>query len=419
MDQDFMKKKAPLHLVLAMSLPMVLSMLVNLLYNIIDSYFVARISENAMTALSLVYPLQNLVMAVSVGFGIGINAAAAYYLGAGNREAADNTVSQGVLLSVIHGLVLTFGCLCVMPSFLRAFTKDAETISFALRYSNIVFLFSAVITISVSFEKIFQAVGKMTVSMVSMLCGCVINIILDPIFIFGAGRILPMGIEGAALATGIGQTATLAIYLFIYLKKPLPVRVRLKGQLSQEKQFKRLYIVGIPAALNMGLPSLLITALNGILSQYSQMYVLVLGIYYKLQTFIYLTANGIVQGIRPLVGYNYGAGEYRRVKQIHNAALEICAVVMLMGMAICLSASEFLMGMFTVNTETVKAGAQPVSGMLFGLRSLRQQPYPVFSTDITLVTNFLCNLTRKREVKVINELDTRGGLWYSGQRRGL
>lgn len=358
MNQDFMKKKAPLRLVLTMSLPMVLSMLVNSLYNIIDSYFVARISENAMTALSLVYPLQNLVMAISVGFGIGINAAAAYYLGAGNKKAADNTVSQGILLSVVHGAVLTFGCLWIMPVFLRAFTKDAETISFALRYSNIVFLFSTVITISVSFEKIFQAVGKMTVSMVSMLCGCVINIILDPVFIFGAGVIPPMGIEGAALATGIGQTATLMIYLVIYLKKPLPVCIKLKGQLAEEKQFKRLYIVGIPAALNMALPSLLITALNGILSQYSQMYVLVLGIYYKLQTFIYLTANGIVQGIRPLAGYNYGAGEYKRVKQIHNAALGICAVVMLTGMVICLSASEFLMELFTVNTETVKAGAQ-------------------------------------------------------------
>lgn len=356
MDQEFMKKKAPLPLVLTMSLPMVLSMLVNALYNIIDSYFVAKISENAMTALSLVYPLQNLIIAVTVGFGIGINAAAAYYLGAGDSKTADNAVSQGMLLSIVHGFILMAGCLAGVHAFLRIFTTDEETISYALRYSNIVFAFTVFIAVSTAFEKIFQSVGKMTVSMISMLSGCVINIVLDPILIFGAGFIPAMGIEGAAIATGIGQTATLIIYVVIYLKRPLPVRLRLQGQLSEKKLFKRLYSVGIPAALNMALPSLLVTALNGILSQYSQMYVLVLGIYYKLQTFIYLTVNGIVQGIRPLVGYNYGAGEYKRVRQIHNTALRLSMVIMLAGMGICLFASGNLMGLFTGNPSTIEAG---------------------------------------------------------------
>lgn len=366
MDQEFMKQKAPLPLVLTMSLPMVISMLVNSLYNIIDSFFVAKISENAMTALSLVFPLQNMVTAVGVGFGIGINAAVAYYLGAGDLKSANHAASQGLWLNAIHGVILMIGCLAVMPLFLGMFTSDQGTLSYALRYSNIVFLFSIIITIGVSFEKIFQSVGRMKVSMLSMLIGCVLNIVLDPILIFGVGKIPPMGMEGAALATGIGQTATLVIYLIIYCKKPLPVKLQWRGLVSENKQYKRLYAVGIPATLNMALPSLMITSLNGVLSLYSQTYVLILGIYYKLQTFIYLTANGIVQGIRPLVGYNYGAKEYERVKRIHHTALSLCSIVMLVGMIICLFASEFLMGLFTSNPETIQLGVMALHIICWG-----------------------------------------------------
>ena len=357
MNQDFMKKKPPFTLVVSMSLPMVLSMLVNSLYNIIDSYFIAKISEDAMTALSLVFPIQNLVNAAAIGFGIGINAAVSYYLGAGDTKAANYSASQGLLLSGIHGLIFMIACPVLMPIFLGTYTNNTSIISFALRYSYIVFAFSIVINIGITFEKIFQSVGKMTVSMVSMLCGCIINIILDPLLIFGAGWIPSMGIEGAALATGIGQTVTLILYIVIYRIKSLPLYLQFKRISTGKKQWKRLYSVGIPAALNLALPSILISALNGILSHYSQMYVLILGIYYKLQTFIYLTANGIVQGIRPLVGYNYGAKEYKRVKQIHMTALSLCSIVMLVGMIICLFSSEILMGIFTATPKTIQAGA--------------------------------------------------------------
>lgn len=358
MNQTYMKEKPVFPLILTMSLPMVLSMLVNALYNIVDSYFVAQINEEAMTALSLVFPLQNLVTAVGVGFGIGINAAVAFYLGAQRREDACRCASQGTLLNTIHGLILTLGCIAFMPVFLRMFTSDETVITYGLDYSGVVFLFSAVITVGVSFEKLFQAVGMMKVSMISMLAGCVINIILDPLFIFGAGFIPAMGVKGAALATGIGQTATLAVYLVIYLRADMPVRIRLeRGALLSGKICRRLYGVGIPATLNLALSSLLITALNSILSGFSQMYVLILGIYYKLQTFIYLTANGIVQGIRPLVSYNYGAGEMDRVKKIHRLSLLLGALIMALGTALCLAVPGRIMGLFTQNPQTIQAGA--------------------------------------------------------------
>lgn len=358
MDQNYMKERPVLPLVLAMSFPMVLSMLVNALYNIVDSYFVARISEHAMTALSLVYPLQNLTVAVGVGFGIGINAAAAFYLGAGEKGKADAVVSQGIVLNGVHGILLTAGGIAVMPGFLRLFTQDLQVIEDGIAYSRIVFLFSAVLTLGVSFEKIFQAVGRMRVSMGCMLLGCIVNIILDPVLIFGAGPIPAMGVRGAAVATGIGQAASLAGYIVIFLARPLPVKFSLKKGVITGNEFKRIYRVGIPAALNIGLPSLLITCLNGILAELGQIYVLILGIYYKLQTFIYLTANGIVQGIRPLVGFNYGAGRRDRVKSILNVSLALGAGIMALGTGLCMAVPERLMGMFSESPVTIAEGAK-------------------------------------------------------------
>lgn len=325
MEQTFMKEKKILPLVLSMSLPMMLSMLVNSLYNIVDSYFVAQISEQAMTALSLVYPLQLLETAIAVGFGIGMNAAAAYYLGAKEQQRADG-----------------------------------------VKYSNLVFIFAVPNVIAITFEKIFQAEGRMKVSMLSMLCGCVANIILDPLLIFGIGIFPKMGIEGAAIATGIGQVIPLIVYLFIFIKHPVSLHFHWHKKVFQKRLMGQMYGVGIPATLNLALPSFMITALNGILAVYSASYVLVLGIYYKLQTFIYLSANGIVQGIRPIISYNYGAGERGRVKRIFITALIMIASIMFVGMLICLGFAGNLIGLFTKNSLTILDGAQAVRIICMG-----------------------------------------------------
>lgn len=298
MNDAFMKEKPILGLVLSMSLPMVLSMLVNSLYNIVDSYFVASISEEAMTALSLVYPIQNLINAITIGFGVGINATIAFYLGAERKEQADRAASAGFFINAVQSLILMIICLLVMPGFLRLYSKDTGVIDYALRYSRIVFAFAVMISFSLSFEKIFQAVGRMKVSMVSLMAGCISNIILDPLLIFGVGPFPAMGIEGAALATGIGQTVSVAVYLIIYVVRPIPVRITRKALCLEKDVLSRIYSVGIPATLNLAVPSLTISALNAVLAGFSDVYVLVLGVYYKLQTFLYLTANGIVQGIR-------------------------------------------------------------------------------------------------------------------------
>ena len=287
-NNDFMKTKPVLPLILSMSMPMVISMLVNSLYNIVDSFFVAKISENAMTSLSLVFPVQNFINSIAVGFGVGINAVISYFLGAKKKEQADNAASIGMLFSILHGILMIFICNLIMPSFLGMFTSDKEVIELGLKYSRIVFSFSIFICVSLTFEKVFQAVGKMTFTMISLMSGCIVNIILDPVLIFGLGPVKGLGINGAAIATIIGQLTTFLIYVFIYLRKDAGIKFKLRNISFDISIIKKLYAVGIPATLNMALPSVLTSALNAILSSFSGMYVVILGIYYKLQTFLYL-----------------------------------------------------------------------------------------------------------------------------------
>lgn len=357
MEQTFMKEKPVLPLVLSMSLPMILSMMVASLYNIIDSYFVAKISEDAMTALALVYPVQNLINALTIGFSIGINAVIAYHLGAGMEEKANCAATLGLALSTVHGIVLTVFCIGGMPWFLRMFTSAETVLDMGFRYSRIAFGFAVIIAWGMAYEKIFQSIGKMFLTMVSMLCGCIANIILDPILIFGSGPFPQMGIEGAALATGLGQTISLAMYLIICVIRPIPVRIGVRYLRWDKEMAGRLYAIGVPATLNMALPSLLISSLNVILAAYSQAYVMVLGVYYKLQTFLYLPANGIVQGMRPLVGYNYGANEQKRVEKIYRVALFLTLGIMAVGTILCQSVPVWLIGLFATSGETMAAGA--------------------------------------------------------------
>ena len=356
MNETFMKEKPVFPLILSMAIPMVVSMLVNSLYNIVDSFFVAQISEDAMTALSLVYPVQNFLNAVSIGFGVGLNAVIAFYLGAGDYKKADMAASQGITLSVIHSVILTIGSIAVMPVFLGMFTSSASILELGLQYSRIAFAFTPVIIFNLIFEKIFQAVGNMKVSMIGLMTGCVANIILDPILIFGLGPFPVMGIHGAALATGMGQALTLIYYLTVYIRRLIQVRIRRSCLRLTRQMAARLYAIGVPATLNLALPSVLISALNGILAAYSGVYILVLGIYYKLQTFLYLPANGFVQAMRPLIGYNYGAGEHKRVSQIYRIVLAMTSGIMLAGTVICLVIPGWLMGLFTHTPEAVAAG---------------------------------------------------------------
>lgn len=358
MSDTFMREKPIFPLLTSMAFPMVLSMMVNALYNIVDSFFVAKISENAMTALSLVFPMQNLINAIAIGFGVGINAQIALHLGASSLRRADTAATHGMMYSLVHGLVITVVSIAAAPNFLASFTKDPDVLSMGTTYSQIAFSFSIIVMAALAFEKIYQAMGRMKLTMIALFSGSVCNILLDPVLIFGWGPFPQMGIAGAALATGIGQLLTLVIYLLSYFFFPPKVQLRYDCLRPNGRMDLQLYAIGVPAILNLALPSLLISFLNALLATFSQSYVVVLGIYYKLQTFLYLPGSGIVQGMRPIIGYNYGAGEYKRVQKIYRLTLWLCAGIMLVGTILCFLLSDRLVGLFTSQPETIAIGQQ-------------------------------------------------------------
>ena len=368
MDQNFMKEKKVLPLVLSMSLPMMLSMLINSLYNIIDSMFVARVGEKALTAISLVYPLQTLVTSISVGFGVGISAAVAFFLGMGEHKKADQSASEGLFLSIVHGVLMSVLLTAILPSFLRLFTTDEEIYQMGITYGTWVLSFSLVISVYIAYEKIYQSLGNMIVPTLCLAAGCLTNIVLDPILIFGIGPIPRMEVKGAAIATVIGQIVPLVMYLVWHRKKGLGVSIHIKDMKPDPAICGRLYAVGIPSSLTLGMPSLLITLLNKIAGAFSSVYVLVLGVYFKLQTFLYLPASGIVQGMRPILSFNYGAGEKKRMKQILSVCTGLIFGILTVGTALFLLFPERAAALRIISLGFVVSGISVVaSGALEAL----------------------------------------------------
>ena len=361
MEQTEMKNKPLLNLIVKMSLPIIISMIINALYNIVDSYFVAKVSEDAMTAISLIFPLQYLANACGIGFGVAIASLTAYYYGANKKDDATYSATKGVILSIIHGVIITIFSLIVAKPFLQMFTDNEQIIQYGLDYFYIVAFFAPLITVSMALEKILQAQGKMKITMFAMAIGAVVNIILDPIFIIN----LNMGVQGAAIATGIGLFVGLLTYIFIFIKCKLDINLSFKVK-SNMNIISRLYSIGIPSSLNLALPSFMIIALNSILTTYDDSYVLILGVYYKIQTFLYFIVSGLVQGIRPIISYNEGAKQYKRVNSTFYISLLISVVVMIIGTILFLTIPDKLIGLFTNNSQTITDGAHALRIISFG-----------------------------------------------------
>lgn len=352
----FMKTKPVFSLLISMSVPMMLSMLIQSLYNIVDSIYVSRLGTDALTAVSLAYPLQNAIISVSVGVGVGISSAISIHLGSGDQEKANRSATLGVALTVFHCIFFILAGIFVTRPFLSLFTDDPDILKSACSYTYIVLCFSFGALLQVAFEKIFQGIGEMKITMYLLSVGCVINIILDPILIFGLLGFPRLGITGAAVATVIGQIGAFLLYVAVYLRKDYAVCIHPKYLKADFEIVRQIYGVGIPSTLMMLLPSFLISILNGILTSMSEVYVAVLGVYYKLQTFIYMPANGIVQGMRPIIGYNYGAGKAERVRTTIRYSLACTAALMLLGTILSLAVPGPILSLFKADSELMVAG---------------------------------------------------------------
>lgn len=331
-QENQMGSKKMLPLVISMAVPPMLSMLIQSLYNIVDSIFVARLSEEALSAVSIIFPLQNLTLSIAVGLGIGVNSYIARNLGAGDKEKVNSACVLGFILTAIHYiLIAVLGVLCMKP-FVQAFARTEEVSQMCYDYGYIVILFCFGQLFHITVEKIFQSTGKMMIPMVLQGVGCIINIIMDPILIFGLLGFPAWGVKGAAVATVIGQmvSCVLGIVLFAKGKSGIKVHKTKRSDLSIS-MVKQIYTVALPSTLIMALPSILIAGLNGILVGFSTAAVSVFGIYYKLQTFVYMPANGLIQGIRPIIAYNYGADNRKREIDAIKISLYLVGGIMAAG----------------------------------------------------------------------------------------
>ena len=309
-------------LLLSMSLPIMISMIVQALYNVVDSIFVAMIEEDALTAVSLAFPVQNLLIAVSVGTAVGINALLARYLGEKEYEKANAVAENGVFMGIVcYILFLIAGLTCITP-FYRSQTSSANIISYGEDYLSIICIVSIGIFIQAIFEKLLQATGKTIYTMFTQGTGAIINIILDPILIFGHFGFPQMGVKGAAVATVIGQCVAGILAVFLNHRVNKEIRMKLKGFRPSLSVIGHIYMIAVPTIVMQAIGSVMVYGLNRILIVFSSTATAVFGVYFKLQSFIFMPVFGLNNGMVPIVAYNYGAGKKERViKTIRLAAL--------------------------------------------------------------------------------------------------
>lgn len=356
-SSNAMGTRPVLPLLLSMSVPPMISMLIQSMYNVVDSIFVARLSQNALTAVSLAFPLQNLVLSVAVGLGVGLNACIARSLGAGDPQKANDAAAHGLVFTTIHALLFVLVGIFGTRPFLQMFTTDPEVLEMGCQYSYIVICLSFGSLYHIFIEKIFQATGNMVVPMILQGVGAIINIVLDPILIFGLFGLPALGVPGAAIATVAGQMTACALAVILFVKSSCPVRIRMKGFRLNGALTAQLYGVGIPSGLIMALPSLLVGMLNAILASFSQTAVAVFGAYFKLQTFVYMPASGLVQGMRPIMSFNYGAGRRDRMHQILRSSLLVTGGIMLVGWLLFSLLPGPIMALFGADAEMSAMGA--------------------------------------------------------------
>ena len=338
-------------LIFSMALPAMLSMIINALYNIVDSIFVAQYSQSALAAVSLVFPLQTLVVAIGVGTGVGVNSLISRRLGEKRQLHADSAAEHGIALSVIGGivfLVLGFGLSGV---FVNAFGATEDVSVQAVQYSHIAVGLSIFVMISMMCEKVQQSTGNMIIPMLQGLTGAIVNIILDPLMIFGIGPFPEMGVSGAALATVIGQICGMLIGLWGVFKHQKVLRLNMRKFKWRLQTVKDIYRVGLPGIVMQSITSVMTAGMNGILIGFSQTAVNVLAVYFKLQTFVFMPVFGLNQGALPVMGYNYGARNKKRLFGAYRIALGTAVAIMLLGFVLFQLIPEPMLMMFVDRTD--------------------------------------------------------------------
>ena len=345
-----------LPLIFKMSLPAIFSMLVQALYNIVDSMFISWYAEEGLTAVSLAFPVQMLITAVGVGTSVGINSLISRRLGEKRQEEADSAASHGLVLAALSSIpFIIFGLFFTRP-FMQAFTDDQMVVEYGVQYLSIVMSCSFAILLEMAAEKTLQSTGNMISPMISKLIGSLTNLILDPILIFGFMGIPAMGVRGAAIATVAGQFLAMAFLCYNLFAKNHAVTVKLRGFRFNKNTVKNIYVVGLPSIVMQAIGSVASIGMNGILSGFSDMAVSVMGVYSKLQSFVFMPLFGLNQGLMPIMGYNYGARNKKRFTDALKYAVIIAVCIMAFGTLLFFLCPRMLLSIFQASEDMMELG---------------------------------------------------------------
>ncbi len=354
-NENIMGYESIPRLIMKLSLPLMLSMLIQALYNVVDSIFVARVSETALTAVSLAYPLQSLMIAFGIGTAVGVNSYLARKLGEKRGDEAEAAADNGFFLAIITWIVFAlFGIFSTKP-FISLFTDDPELLRLTSEYASICLIFSFGIFIDITAERIMQATGDSIHPMISQSLGAITNIILDPVFIFGFG----MSVKGAAIATVIGQIVSMiAALFFVSRNKYVRLHLTLKGFRPSGRIIKEIYAVGIPTIIMNSVGTVSVSAMNSILISFTATAVSVLGVYFKLQSFIFMPVFGLQAGMIPIIAFNYGARKKHRMLATLRTGGSVAVVIMVLGFLLFQLVPGVLLSMFAASDEMLRIGSR-------------------------------------------------------------
>lgn len=354
--ENKMGTESILKLIITMSLPSIFSMLVQALYNIVDSIFISHYSENALTAVSLAFPVQMLMMSLAIGTAIGVNSLVSRRLGEKRFDAANNAATHGMVLAFLSWCaVALLGAFLIRPYF-SMFRLESETLQYACDYTSIVVIGSFGLFLQIAVEKILQATGNMIIPMVLMLIGSITNVILDPIMIFGYLGFPAMGAAGAALATICGQLLAMIVSLVFLFAKKHDVSIHLKGFCFHRETISEIYRVGIPSIIMQSIGSVMVSVFNLILATFSELAVTVLGVYYKLQSFVFMPVFGLTHGLMPIMGYSFGARNRARLNQAIKLGCIFSFSIMVVGTLLFFVVTKPLLMIFNADAALLDIG---------------------------------------------------------------
>lgn len=344
-------------LLISMSLPMMISMLVQALYNIVDSMFVAKLCEEALTAVSLAFPIQTLMISVASGTGVGINALLSRNLGEKNFEGANRAAKNGLFLGIISCII--FAVLGIVGShlFFAVQTDDPLIVKYGTEYLSIICILSVGIFMQITFERLLQSTGKTIYNMITQGTGAIINIILDPILIFGLFGMPKLEVAGAAIATVIGQLIAVAMSFYFNVKKNKEININMRRFRPHRQTISAIYRVGVPSIIMQSIGSVMTFGMNKILLMFSSTAAAVFGVYFKLQSFIFMPVFGLNNGMIPIIAYNYGARHKKRIVQTIKLSILIAVSIMVIGFIIFQTIPEFMLRtMFDASDHMVEIG---------------------------------------------------------------